>query len=133
MLTVYQGTDQPGIEKTTLTATSSGASPSATTFTLPAQGVYDVVIVGRASTSNHHRGIVTARVTWYSYQSNGSTWLRKTSELSNVVAGNVSAIAASDPTTGGVVTVTLTFTGGGNTAVTAILRRVMSQAELETV
>jgi hypothetical protein len=106
---------QPGLKRVALTSTVVSASPNVHTITLPEYGAWLLTIAVWEANRNQ-MAWVTAHVAW-TYLQTGSNYLCKTNVVGAAgLAGEVTGLTVSDPTTAGVLTVTLTSAHATNTA-----------------
>lgn len=116
----FSSTDFPGLLKSVATATTaSAASPGATTYTMPRQGTWLIVVVARVNGSLDHSMTGVWLVMW-SDQTNDvllSTQLGATAKATGS-SFSLGTLTLSNPTSAGVLTATATWGDGANHAVT---------------
>lgn len=130
----------PGTKTTRLAAyTSAGTSPQAGTVTLPEYGVYLAVVEGRFTNGNN-TAVQVGIITWWKFDAAGGSanTVARTDMIGTPAysAGpgspTINSLTVSDPTTAGVVTVTVGWSDAATsrTAHTVVrLRRVFDTAD----
>jgi hypothetical protein len=111
--TPRRSTVEPGLRRFTLKTSAVGASPNSFTVTLPEQGAYLLTLVLWEANKNNMASQVATCI-WDAPTGNTSFMVRKSSLLGTLAISGVeiSAITLSDPSTAGVLTVTLTHSHG---------------------
>lgn len=100
----------PGLPRDVLAAVVNSASPAAQDFTLPRQGIYLATLTVTAKTSTN-RLVGLYLIKWVS---DSGFFVRGTDLLGSTdqSGGEITGITVSDPTTTGVVTVSVTHLSG---------------------